>query len=653
MDEVPGSALHRVSRHGAPRPPAGGSAILAAMDAAPSPPPGDGARTAAAPPPLSANSLRWWTGAFCVFLGAFMLVVPDRFSAPAYAAIVMQVGVWGLAFLGCGWSMLAVAAMRPRQGVHAAVHALHIAVFSLLAGSFGASGAWTGTLMYGALSLGLVVSALLPSRQPWMPGRRRGDLLALTLGVGMTLVGAGLLPFAGGLNPVIYGGPDTLRLFGVLFLVTGPPLVVVQLRPGVRRAVSLVVHLAAGGVLLAFALAVMYPGRAWTGVALYAGGGAVVALLPGLRHTLRNFDPESLSTRLALALAAAVSLPLILAMALLESHGHQGPVHDEHRLFAFALLLLVMALAVVLGSAAAGFLARPLRRLARAADRVAAGEPAVPLELTGISELDGLSNNFRHMRDRLARRSREAEELNRELLRRADELALADRRKDEFLAMLAHELRNPLTAVVSASHLLEEAATGDRQARRALTVIRRQTSHLARLVDDLLDVSRITRGKVELQRVPVDLGEVVRRALEAARPGVDAAGLALEVDVPEAPLPLHADPLRLEQVLGNLVSNAVKYTGAGGRVWVEVERCDGQAVVRVSDDGAGIPPELLPRVFDLFAQGECSLDRRDGGLGIGLTLVRQLVELHGGRVSAHSAGVGMGSEFEILLPLED
>lgn len=625
------------------------------MDAAPpSPPPGDGARAAAAPPLLSANSLRWWTGAFCVFLGAFMLVVPDRFSAPAYAAIAMQVGVWGLAFLGCGWSMLAVAAMGPRQRVHAAVHALHIAVFALLAGSFGASGAWTGTLMYGALSLGLVVSALLPSRQPWLPGRRRGDLLALTLGLGMTLVGAGLLPFAAGLNPVIYGAPATLRLFGALFLVTGPPLVLVQLRPGVRRAVTLAVHLAAGGVLLAFALAVMYPGRAWTGVALYAGGGAVVALLPALRHALRDFDPEALSTRLALVLAAAVSLPLILTMALLESRSYQGqgPVHAEHRLFAFALLLLVMALAVVAGSAAAGYLARPLRRLARAADRVAAGEPAVPLELTGISELDGLSNNFRHMRNRLARRSREAEELNRELLRRADELALADRRKDEFLAMLAHELRNPLTAVVSASHLLEDAATEDPQARRALTVIRRQTAHLARLVDDLLDVSRITRGKVELQRVPVDLGEVVLRALEAARPGVDAAGLALEVEMPDASLPLHADPLRLEQVLGNLVSNAVKYTGAGGRVWVEVERHDGRAVVRVSDDGAGIPPELLPRVFDLFAQGECSLDRRDGGLGIGLTLVRQLVELHGGRVSAHSAGLGMGSEFEVTLPLD-
>jgi signal transduction histidine kinase len=185
--------------------------------------------------------------------------------------------------------------------------------------------------------------------------------------------------------------------------------------------------------------------------------------------------------------------------------------------------------------------------------------------------------------------------------------------------------------------------------------------HLGRLVDDLLDISRITRGKVQLRRCRLDLGDVVRRAVESVQPRLEEAGVDFDVDLPAAPLVVDADATRLEQVLGNLLGNAVQYTPAGGRVSVAVEAADGAgdpsgsgagaALVRVTDTGVGMPPELLPRVFDLFTQGDRALDRRAGGLGIGLTLVRQLVELHGGRVSAESDGLGRGSRFEVRLPL--
>jgi PAS domain S-box-containing protein len=227
----------------------------------------------------------------------------------------------------------------------------------------------------------------------------------------------------------------------------------------------------------------------------------------------------------------------------------------------------------------------------------------------------------------------------------------ADRRKDEFLAMLAHELRNPLAPIRNALHLVRMQGNGDNGMRPAWEVIERQVEQLVRLVDDLLDVSRITRGKIKLQKERVDLATVVARAVESSRPLIDARRHALQVTLPPGSLPVEADAVRLAQVLLNLLNNAAKYTPEGGRISLLVERADSQGVVRVRDTGMGIPAEMLPHIFELFTQVDRTLDRAEGGLGIGLTLVRRLTEMHGGRVEAHSEGPGQGSEFVVRLPL--
>jgi PAS domain S-box-containing protein len=237
-----------------------------------------------------------------------------------------------------------------------------------------------------------------------------------------------------------------------------------------------------------------------------------------------------------------------------------------------------------------------------------------------------------------------------ELRSRADELAENDRRKDEFLAMLSHELRNPLAPIRNAVHVLQEVSGGP-ELGQAREVIERQVAHLARLVDDLLDVSRITRGKIALRLETVALEEVVARAVETTRPLIEARRHALSVDVPPDAPRLQADPIRIAQVIANLLNNAAKYTDPGGRIALRAGREGGEAVVRVRDTGAGIPADVLPHVFDLFTQAERTLDRAQGGLGIGLTLVKSLVEQHGGRVEAFSGGPGHGSEFVVRLPL--
>jgi signal transduction histidine kinase/CheY-like chemotaxis protein len=234
-----------------------------------------------------------------------------------------------------------------------------------------------------------------------------------------------------------------------------------------------------------------------------------------------------------------------------------------------------------------------------------------------------------------------------ELRRRAEE---ADRRKDEFLAMLAHEQRNPLAPVRSAAHILAQDAGLGPQARWATEVLGRQVGQLTRLVDDLLDVSRIARGKINLRVGPVELAAVVARAVETSRPLLDARRQQLTVSLPPGPLRLRGDEARMAQALANLLNNAAKYTDEGGRIGLTAEAEAGEFVVRVRDTGCGIAPELLPRVFEAFTQADRSLDRAQGGLGIGLAIVRGLVELHGGTVEARSQGPGKGSEFVVRLP---
>jgi PAS domain S-box-containing protein len=234
--------------------------------------------------------------------------------------------------------------------------------------------------------------------------------------------------------------------------------------------------------------------------------------------------------------------------------------------------------------------------------------------------------------------------------RAADVLKEVDRRKDQFLATLSHELRNPLAPIRNAVELLK-IAPGDESIRtQALATMQRQLMQLVRLTDDLLDVTRINRDRMELRRERIDIRAVVQSAVELARPHVEASGHLLTVQVPPTAVWLEADFTRLSQAFSNLLINAVKYTERGGRIGVTAAVHDDVAVVSVTDTGVGIPPELLPRVFDMFTQLDHSLDRARGGLGIGLALARRLVEMHGGTIEACSEGTGRGSSFNVRLP---
>lgn len=250
----------------------------------------------------------------------------------------------------------------------------------------------------------------------------------------------------------------------------------------------------------------------------------------------------------------------------------------------------------------------------------------------------------------------------KELRRRASELQEADRRKDEMLAMLGHELRNPLAAISSSLPMIERQAPLDERDQRAREIVQRQVQHLSRLVDDLLDVARVTTGRIELRSDTVDIGALVTRVAHSLRSTkMDVRAQRLEMRLPPEPVYVSADPLRLEQVFWNLIDNASKYTERNGNIRVEVfldppkppsaaASSPRYVRVRIADDGAGIGPDILASVFDLFYQSRVTVDRTRGGLGIGLTLVRRLVELHGGKVSAASDGLGRGSTFEVALP---
>ncbi|SIO29544.1 PAS domain S-box-containing protein [Singulisphaera sp. GP187] len=236
-----------------------------------------------------------------------------------------------------------------------------------------------------------------------------------------------------------------------------------------------------------------------------------------------------------------------------------------------------------------------------------------------------------------------------ELHQRNAQLIDADRRKNVFLAMLAHELRNPLSSISNAAQLLREDPTGEHRG-WANDVLDRQVKHLARLIDDLLDVSRLTHGKIELQRERIDVADVLNQAVEAVRPTIELRGQRLTVSSPRGALLVHADPLRLEQVFTNLLTNAVKYTPEGGRISVSAVSVDENVILSVEDNGVGISPERIPQMFELFTQGDRTLARSEGGLGIGLTIVKTLVEMHGGTVTAASDGPGQGSTFRVTLP---
>jgi signal transduction histidine kinase/ActR/RegA family two-component response regulator len=227
----------------------------------------------------------------------------------------------------------------------------------------------------------------------------------------------------------------------------------------------------------------------------------------------------------------------------------------------------------------------------------------------------------------------------------------ADRRKDEFLAMLAHELRNPLAAIRNAVQILLQKEGDAQTVRSAAAILERQVGHMVRQVDDLLDVSRISRDKIELRKERVELAPIVNDALETVRPLCESLRHEIQVTLPANPLFITGDRIRLAQIVGNLLNNACKFTDKGGRIWLTVEEMDDQAVIRVRDTGIGLAADQLGPIFELFAQVDHSLERARDGLGLGLTLVKKLVEMHNGTVEARSAGPGRGSEFVVRLPL--
>lgn len=321
-----------------------------------------------------------------------------------------------------------------------------------------------------------------------------------------------------------------------------------------------------------------------------------------------------------------------------------------------SILRLAVAglITLLLGVAATIWVAR---RIARSTDRMAAAAPRLihgenlPSEASGVRQLDELYDTLREAGGQISQaladrdRALDAERVARAL---ADE---DSRAKDEFIATLSHELRNPLSPIRAAAAVLKSPRVDPVRHDWAVGVIERQSTAMAQLLEDLLDISRITSGRIEIERQPVALSAVMETAVETARPLIDQRRHQLEVRLPAEPVPLNADPLRLGQVFANLLTNAAKYTDPGGRIEVEA-RVHGQEVqVRVRDSGIGLEPQALEQVFQKFAQVRGPLDRSQGGLGLGLSLVRGLVKLHGGWVRAHSEGLGKGSEFVVGLPL--
>jgi len=362
-----------------------------------------------------------------------------------------------------------------------------------------------------------------------------------------------------------------------------------------------------------------------------------------------------------------------LGTILLRAH-HDFGARALAYLGIFGLVTLMsMLVALLLSTALQKVITEPLDSMADVARQVTTKRDySLRARSTTDDEIGLVVEAFNSMLDEVQTRARALEQSNTALttevrIRQTAEAALAranarlettmaalreaDRKKDEFLATLAHELRNPLAPVIHAVKLMESASADDRQRQWGREVIARQVQRMALLLDDLLDVSRITRGRLELRKDYIDLLTLVSSAVETARPLIDAKNHSLAVNLPPEPVELEVDPLRLSQALSNLLTNAAKYTDAQGRITLTAFQDEQGLEIRVTDNGIGIEPTVIKGLFEMFSQIDSAIDRAEGGLGIGLALVKGLVALHGGSVQATSAGLGQGSEFTIRLPL--
>ena len=380
---------------------------------------------------------------------------------------------------------------------------------------------------------------------------------------------------------------------------------------------------------------------------------AAIAALGDARHDVPfalvyRYEAEARSLRLVRAVGVADPAPVDAIV-----RGRLGPSPFADREPREQVFTCEPALALPGGvwpEAAPAFFVVPVAPLGRgsASDVIVFGlSPRLPFDDAYRSHLNQIANHLGLAQGQInAFRDQAASSQEREKL--LQKLEAASRAKDEFLAMLGHELRNPLSPIATALQLMK--LRGDTRTLKEQQVIERQVNHLIRLVDDLLDVSRITRGKVELRKERVDVADVVAKAVEMASDLLEQRNHQLSIEVPSGRLWVDGDPVRLAQVVANLLTNAARYTERGGKVEVRARREGHEIVIRVKDNGMGISPDLLPRIFDLFIQGHRTSDRAQGGLGLGLALVKNLIGLHGGSVMALSAGLGRGSEFVIRLP---
>ncbi len=315
------------------------------------------------------------------------------------------------------------------------------------------------------------------------------------------------------------------------------------------------------------------------------------------------------------------------------------------------IAVLMFVVVVLAGWRLADLLTQDMRRLQLfSGGLIRDGLTPERVSLDGSEEVALVASSINQMLDRLSEQQETLLREDRKLKELTDVLKLADKRKDEFLAMLAHELRNPLAPIMTGAETLKRLGSGDDRVARTGEIITQQALHMTRIIDDLLDVSRVTRGLVTLQQEDLDFASVVAVAVEQIRPLIDLRHHHLNVWLPGGPLSVRGDKARLVQVVSNLLNNAAKYTPDGGLIDLRVELQGPELVMSVTDNGAGISTELMPEIFDLFTQGERTSDRRHGGLGLGLALVRSLLEQHGGRVTASSQGPGLGSTFTLHLP---